>query len=433
MRIAMKHVRGFTILACAAFVLGLASTPVLAKHEDKSKQATEYPDSTREAPKLDLKSEKDQKHLQEGLDAINKGDMATAETTLQTLVDGSKSKYAQAMALRGLALIKYRAGDYKASIALLQKALANGVLPNDDYFTVEYMLAVAQQADGQYQASLDTIRKWRAEGKKETAESYAVEGNDLYRLDKYPEAIVAVKKAQSLTDKPDPQWNQILMASYAASGQGDQLVQVARQNLAAHPDDPKALETAIQALQQAGKYPEAVQIMENARAKGQLTGEANYVLLASLYYNQALSADDAKPMANKAVSVIKEGMSKGIMQPSADNDVLLGKAEYVAGDMTAARAAFNKALPQAKDGEAALQLANMELTAGKYGQAKTMVQQALDKGVKQKGNAYLVLAECERGLHDKAARIAALKQAEQQPESAAHAKELLKQLGASGK
>jgi len=62
-----------------------------------------------------------------------------------------------------------------------------------------------------------------------------------------------------------------------------------------------------------------------------------------------------------------------------------------------------------------------------------MVQQALDKGVKQKGNAYLVLAECERGLHDKAARIAALKQAEQQPESAAHAKELLKQLGASGK
>jgi tetratricopeptide (TPR) repeat protein len=337
------------------------------------------------------------------------------------------------MALRGLALIKYRAGDYKASIALLQKALANGVLPNDDYFSVEYMLAVAEQADGQYQASLDTIQKWRAEGKKETAESYAVEGNDYYRVNKYPEAIAAVKKAQSLTDKPDPQWNQILMASYAASGQGDQLVQLARQNLAAHPDDPKALETAIQALQQAGNYPEAIQVMEGARAKGQLTGEANYVLLASLYYNQALSADDAKPMANKAVSVIKEGMSKGIMQPSADNYVLLGKAEYVAGDMPAARAAFNQALPQAKDGEAALQLANMELTAGKYSQAKTMIRQALDKGVKQKGNAYLVLAECERGLHDKAARIAALRQAEQQPESAAHARELLKQLGASGK
>ncbi|HZX72515.1 MAG TPA: tetratricopeptide repeat protein [Rhodanobacter sp.] len=427
----MKHVRGFTILACAAFVLGLASSPVLAKHPDKSKQSTEYPDTTREAPKLDLTSPKDQKQLQEGLEAVNKGDMTTAESTLQGVLDSSKSKYAQATALRGLALIKYRGGDYKGAIALLQKALANGVLPNDDYFGVEYTLAVAQQADGQYQASLDTLKKWRAEGKKETAESYAVESNDLYRLEKYPEAITAVKKAQSLTDKPDPQWNQILMASYAASGQGDQLVQVAQQNLAAHPDDPKAMETAIQALQQAQKYPEAIKLMEGARAKGQLSGEANYVLLASLYYNQALSSDDPKPMANKAVATIQDGLGKGIMKPSADNEVLLGKAEYVAGDMQAARQAFDKALPLATDGEPALQIANLELSNGKYSQAKAMINTAISKGVKQMGNAYLVLAESERGLHNKAAQIAALKKAAQQPESAAHAKELLKKLGAS--
>jgi hypothetical protein len=427
----MKPIRAFTILACAAFVLGLASTPVLAKRADNAKQATEYPDSTRQAPKLDLTSEKEQKEIQEGLDAINKGDMATGQTTLQGVLDKSKSKYAQAIALRGLALIKYRAADYKGAIALLQKALANGVLPNDDYFAVEYMLAVSQQADGQYQASLDTISKWRADGKKETAESYAVEANDYYHLKKYPEAIAAVKKAKSLSSKPDPQWDQILMASYSASGQGSQLVQAAQQNLAAHPDDPEALNTAIQALQQAQKYPEAIKLMEDARAKGQLTGEANYVLLASLYYNQALSSDDPKPTANKAVATINEGISKGIMQADAKNEVLLGKAEYVAGNMTAARQAFDKALPLATDGEPALQIANLELTDGKYSQAKTMVNTAISKGVKQKGNAYLVLAEAERGLHNKAGRIAALKMAAQEPESAEHAKELLKKLGAS--
>lgn len=427
----MKHVRGFTILACAAFLLSLACTPAMARQTDKAKQSTEYPDTARKAPKLDLTSKKDQKNLQDGMAAINNGDMATAQTTLQGVLDSSKSKYAQAVALRGLALIKYRAGDYKATIALLQKALDNGVLPNDDYFAVEYMLAVAQQADGQYQASLDTIKKWRAEGKKETAESYAVEGNDLYRLEKYPEAIAAVKKAQSMTDKPDPQWNQILMASYSASGQGDQLVQMAQENLAAHPDDPKALETSIQALQQAQKYPEAIKLMEGARAKGQLTGEANYVLLASLYYNQALSSDDTKPMAEKAVATIKDGLAKGIMQSSADNEVLLGKAEYLAGNMKAAREAFNKALPLAKDGEPALQIANIELSNGKYGQAKTMINQAISKGVKHMGTAYLVLAEAERGLHDKAAQIAALKKAAQHPESAEDANKLLKKLGAS--
>ena len=46
------------------------------------------------------------------------------------------------------------------------------------------------------------------------------------------------------------------------------------------------------------------------------------------------------------------------------------------------------------------------------------------------GSAYLVLAECERGLNNKAARIAALKKAAQDPDTAAKAKAWLKQAGA---
>jgi tetratricopeptide (TPR) repeat protein len=430
----MKQLRSFTLLATAALLFGLVASPVLArKHEDQPKQASEYPASTRTAPKLDLTKKQDQEQLQKGYDALNKGDTATATSELQALLDGSKSKYAKAMALRGLALVKYNTQDYKGAIGLLQQALDNGVLPNDDYFSVLYMLAVAQQADGQYQASLDTLTKWRAEGKKETAESYAIEGNDLYRLEKYPEAIAAVKKAKSLSGKPEPQWDQILMASYAASGQDDQLVQIAQDNLAAHPDDPKAIETAIQALQQAQKYPEAIKVMEDARARGLLGSEADYVLLASLYYNQALSSVEPKPLANKAIAVIKEGMSKQIVQPNAQNYVLLGKADYVAGNIPAATQAFQKALPLATDGEPALQIANIELTSSHYAKAKTMVNQAISKGVKHMGSAYLVLAECERGLNNKTGRIAALKKAAQDPDTADHAKEMLKELGASGK
>ncbi|MEO9077704.1 MAG: tetratricopeptide repeat protein, partial [Rhodanobacter sp.] len=264
----MKHLHGLTMLATAALLFGLTSSPALARKSSKAKPEVQYPDTTRQAPKLDLHSEKDQKKLQDGLNALNSGDKAKATEVLQDLLDTSKSKYAQAMALRGLALLKYQAGDYKGSIALIQRALADGVVPNDDYFAIEYMLAAVQQADGQYQASLDTIQKWRAEGKKETAESYAIEGNDLYRLEKYPEAIAAIKKAQSLTDKPEPQWNQILMASYSAAGQGDEVVKLAQQELAANPDDPARLSAAITALQQAGKYPEAIKLMEEARAKG---------------------------------------------------------------------------------------------------------------------------------------------------------------------
>lgn len=425
----MKHIPGFTLLASVMLSLGLAcSSPVLAR-DTKPKQELQYPDTTRVAPKLDLTSERDQKNLQAGLEALNAGDSAKAQTLLQDLLDKSKSKYAQAMALRGLAIVKYNAGDYKAATGLLQQALSNGVLPNDDYFAVEYILAAAQQADGQYQASLDTITKWRAEGKKETADSYALEGNDQYRLGKFAEAIAAVKKAQSLTDKPNPQWNQILMAAYSESGQGDKVVQLAQQDLAAHPGDATKLNNAIVALTQAQKYPEAISLMESARSKGELTTEQNYVLLSKLYFNTAQSSDNPVPDATKAIAVLKDGMDKGVVSKSADNYLLLGQAEYLADKIPDAMKDYNKALPLAKDGEPSLQIANILLSESKYSQAKAMIQQSISKGVQHKGIAYLILAESERGLKSKSGEIAALKLAAKEPETAQRATASLKKLG----
>lgn len=428
----MKLLPRLTVLATAALMLGLASSPLLARSSSKASQSSAYPDTSRKEPKLDLTSERDSKDLKASFDALNAGDMAKAEQQLQTLLDHSKSKYVQDKALQGLSLIKYKAGDFKASAALLQRALADGTLPNDDYFGMQYMLAVVQQAGGEYQASLDTLAKWRADGKKETAESYATQGNDEYQLGKYAEAIASVKKAQSLTDKPEPQWNQILLASYSASGQDDKVVELAQQDLAAHPDDPVRLSNAVEALQNAGKYPEAIKLMEGARAKGKLTTAAEYNLLGALYFNQSLEANDPKVDADKAVAVVKEGLSKGILQPSAETYVLLGKAQFEAGDNKSAMDSYNKALPLAKDGEPALQIASILLSENKFSQAKSKAQQAISKGLaRQPGRAYMVLAECERGLKNKAARIAALKEAAKDPKSAEYANKLLKQLGAS--
>ncbi|WP_254423885.1 tetratricopeptide repeat protein [Rhodanobacter sp. C03] len=426
----MKHARGLTMLASSALLLTFAASPALASDTAKPKQEVLYPNATRVAPKLDLTNQKEQKQLNEGLDAVTAGDKAKAEQTLQPLVDGSKSKYAQALALQGLATLKYQDGDYKGAIALLQQSLANGVLPNDTYFQLEYMLAQFQLADEQYQASLDTITKWRAEGKKETASSYATEGNDDYRLGKYPEAIAAIKKAQSLTDKPDASWNQILMASYAESGQGDQAAQMAQQNYEANPNDPQALNNAVAVLMQAQKNPEAIQLMEKARANGTLKTETNYVNLGKLYLITGQSKDDPKPDAIKATQVLEEGISKGVITTSSDNEMLLGQAYEMADNVSKALDAYGKASATATDGEASLRAGQLLLTESKYSQAKSQIQQSIDKGVKHKGTAYMLLAESERGLKDKPAAVAAMKQAAQQPETAEKAKAWLKKAGA---
>lgn len=428
----MKHVRGLTMLASVALLLGVVSSPVLARKSDDAKPKKEvlYPNTTRAEPKLDLTSAKDQKNLNDGLDAVNEGDKAKAEQLLQPIIDGSKSKYAQALALQGMASLKYNDSDYKGAIASLQRSLALGVMPNDTYFQLMYMLAQFQLADEQYQPALDTIAKWRAEGKKETADSYALEGNAEYRLGKYAEAIASINKAKSLTDKSQPTWDQILMASYAESGQDEKAAELAKNQLNSNPSDPNALNNAVAVLMQAHKYPEAIQMMEKARASGTLTKDSQYVNLAKLYLITGQESADPAPNATKAQQVLEEGMSKGVLKPDAETYVLLGQSAEIANNIDKAIGYYNKAQPIATDGEAALRAGRLLLSENKYSQAKGLIQQAIDKGVKHKGTAYMLLAESERGLKNKPAAIAAMKKAAQDPETAAKAKDWLKETGA---
>jgi len=429
----MKPFHLFRTLAGAIVALALFSSPLMARQHkaDTDKKEALYPNATREAPKLDLTSEKDQKAINEGLDAVGAGDKAKAEQVLGPIAEGSKSKYAQALALQGLANLKYNDGDIKGAIATLQKSLAIGVMPNDTYFQLLYELAQFQLADEQYQAALDTIAKWRAEGKKETADSYALEGNAYYRLEKYPEAIAAVQKAKSLTDKPKDTWNQILMASYAQSGQKDQAMKLAQEQLAANPNDPEARSNAVSVLVNAEKYPEAIQLLEKARAAGTLTEEKDNMTLAKLYLLQAQSSNDPAPDAAKAAQVLQDGIDKHTITGNGETYKLMGQAYEMAGNSDKAIAAYNLALPQATDGESALRAGHLLMVENKFSQAKPLLEQAIQKGVKHKGTAYMLLAETERGLKNKPAAIAAMKQAAQQPETAEKAKAWLKTAGVS--
>jgi len=429
----MKPFHLFRTLAGAIVALALFSSPLMARQHkaDTDKKEALYPDATREEPKLDLKSEKDQKAINEGLDAVGAGDKAKAEQVLEPIAEGSKSKYAQALALQGLANLKYNDGDVKGAIATLQKSLAIGVMPNDTYFQLLYELAQFQLADEQFQPALDTIAKWRAEGKKETADSYALEGNAYYRLGKYPEAIAAIQKAKSMTDKPKDSWNQILMASYAQSGQKDQAMQLAKAQLAANPNDPEARSNAVSVLVNAEKYPEAIQLLEKARAAGTLTEEKDNMTLAKLYLLQAQSSNDPAPDAAKAAQVLQDGIDKHTITGNGETYKLMGQAYEMAGNSDKAIAAYNLALPQATDGESALRAGHLLMVENKFSQAKPLLEQAIQKGVKHKGTAYMLLAETERGLKNKPAAIAAMKQAAQQPETAEKAKAWLKTAGVS--
>ena len=427
----MKHA-SLKMLAGAAVVLMLASTPALAgdntSPSGQQQQAPQYPNATRKEPKLDLTDAKEAKALNDGINAAQNNDKDKATQLLQPIVDSSKSKYAQAMALQALARLDAVNNNLPAGIDKLKRSLDNGVLPNEAYFQIQYELATFYELNQQYQDAIDTIEQWRAQGKRETADSYATEGEAYYHLKKYPESIAAIQKAESIAGKPDPRWDQLLMVDYNESGQKDKAAALAKQAVSASPTDPTSFHNALSLDIQSQNFSDALKLLEQTKADGKIPfTENDYVTMAKLYVNDAQSDSNQDPSADtsKAIQVLQEGMSKGVVKPSADNYMLMGDANMIAQNYADAASAYQKAIPSASDGEPAYKAGVAYVLTNQFSSAKPLLQQAIDKGVKHKGRAYMALAQADIGLKDKAAAATAVMEAEKDPETAAQAKKWL--------
>lgn len=424
-----------TVLALAftgGTALATPPAPQSGKSGQKDQKQSLYPNATRKAPKLDITKQATADEINKGLNALSSGDKAKATEILQPYAEGKKgkSKYAQALALQGMANLKYQSGDLKGAISNLQQALALGVMPNDTYFNLMYELAQFYASDNQDQKALDTLHKWRQEGKRETADSYGLEGVINYRMENYKEAVAAIRKAETMTDKPKESWNQVLAASLAETGQSGEAIAMAKKQLAKDPSDATTRHNLIVLLMRAQKYPEAIQTMEEARSKNQLTTKDSYVNLAKLYLITGQNSDkDPKPYADKALAVLKDGLAKGVLKQGYDYYKLSGDAELIGGYKDKALASYTKAAPLGKDGTAELRRAELLAADHKYSAARTAARQALAKGTKHKGKAYMVIAEVERATNHKAAAIKAMQKAAQDPETKDAAEAWLKKAG----
>ncbi len=340
----------------------------------------------------------------------------------------SPRKYAKGIALQVLANIKFNEQDYKGAIEDYKKLVELDSVPNDTYFDSMYNMAAAYVADTQYQAALDELKIWRAQGKRETADSYALEGNAEYRLQKYPEAIVAMKKAMSLTDKPKESWNSILMASYAESGQAGQASGVIDEQLAKDPTNKALAHNALVIYTQANQSDKALALLDHEQASGMITTNEDYVSAAKFYASIAQS--DAKPeVALKGAALLQQGLDKAAVTASMENYKLMGDCYMIGQKEDLALAAYSKASPLAANGDIDYLRAQILGSQTEWAQARDVLQKGIARGVTQKGKAYLLLGKLDLGNKDKAAAKAAFQKAAQEADTHDEAQAQLAKLG----
>lgn len=387
---------------CAALLSLFAGSALAAREE---KQKNDYPNATRKDPPVSMSS-REERDLGKATDLVNDGKNDEALPLVQKILANEKIKpYAQAFAEQLLGRIYWDTEKDAEAVVATKKAIDLDALPNNAHFSLMYQLAQMQVQAEKYDDALATLDRFEKETGKTDAEQWALRGNIYYRLDRFQEAIDTMKKALASSQEPKENWNQILMASLFELDQYDEAATIVKAQLAKHPTDLKLIKQLATIYINGDKYPQAIEVLSNARSQGLITNSEDYLQLAKLYANADKPAD--------AASTLKDGVAKGVLKETLEVTRLLGDVCTQAEDDACAIDAYTKASAQSTDGNVDYQLGYMLFYSDRGAEAKVALQRALQRGgLKQEGEAYILLGDVESYAGNDSAALAAWTKAE---------------------
>lgn len=408
---------------CATVALFVSTATFAAKKKDAENA---YPNATRTDPKGSM-SERDGSNLNKATDFVNDGEGDKAEPIITKVLENKRATdYAKAFAHQLMAQIYWDKDQGDQAIAEYKQAIALDALPNDAHFQVVYALAQTELQMEKYQDAIATLNEWEKLTGTQTADELALKSNCYYRLDQYQQAIDTMKQAKSMATETKESWNQILMASFFELEQYDEAAKVVEADLAARPDDFKLIKQLATIYVNGDNYPKAIEVLTNAKNRNLITNGEDYVQLAKLYTN----ADKPKDGA----ATLKEGMAKKLVAENYENTKLLGDICSQAEDDPCAIEAYNKASAQAPDGNVDYQLGYLLFYAERNAEAKVALERALKKGgLRQQGEAYVLLGDVESYAGNDAAALAAWKQALAFPSAKEMAQQRIKTVQSGGR
>ena len=350
-----------------------------------TKAVEQYPGATRTSPvtKASAKVTPKLKKMMELYDA-DKGAEARAIAD-EIIANTAANAYDHAFAAQIGAQIAYDADDSPAAMGYLNKVLEFNGLDNNGHFGALLMLAQLQLQEDDYAGALATIDRFLTETKTTKPEHLVLKGNALYRLDRHAEAAVVLKQAIDASPEPKAEWMQLLMATYAESGNTVEAVKMAEQVATKSPNDKRAQMNLAVVYQQADMFDKAAAVLEKMRAAGQLTEDKEYRQLYVSYLNL-----DGRE--KQAIEVINDGLAKGIIKPDFQAYLALAQAYYFSDQPGPSIDAYKKAAPLAPDGETYLNLAKALWSEDRIAEAKEAAKQAIAKGIKKPADANKIIA-----------------------------------------
>lgn len=326
--------------------------------------------------------------LAEIQELIENKDYASAQRAIEEL-KGRKglTDYERAQLWNISGYSYYLQEKYADAIRAYDQVLATPDLPEALQLSTLKTKAQLHFTEEDYNAALRVVRQLLAVIPEPSADVLMIEGQALFQLGRYGEALVPIKTAidmyRSQGQKPRENWLLLLRVIYFEQKEYELMIDVVKELIRYYPKDTYVL-TLAGIYSELGDTKKQLALTEVLYEKGLLSTSSHVTNLANLYLLHGLPY--------KAATVLEKEMNTNVVESNERNLRLLSQAWYQARNDKKAIPPLELAAKLSNDGELYVRLAQAHLNLENWAEAAKAVERALQLGgLKRNDTANIML------------------------------------------
>ena len=326
--------------------------------------------------------------LSEVQELIENKDYATAQRKIDE-IKGRKglSDYERAQVWNITGYSYYLQEKYPDAIRAYDQVLAQPGLPEALMLSTLKTKAQLHFTEEDYESALQVVRQLMAAIPEPSADVLMIEGQALFQLGRYDEALVPIKTAIEMFREqgqtPRENWLLLLRVIYFEQKEYELMIEVVKELITYYPKDTYVL-TLAGIYSELGDTKKQLALTEVLYEKGMLNTSSHITNLANLYLLHGLPY--------KAAVLLDKEMGENIVESNERNLRLLSQAWYQAREDEKAIPPLERAAGMSNDGELYVRLAQAHLNLENRSEAADAVQKGIQAGgLKRSDTANIML------------------------------------------
>jgi tetratricopeptide (TPR) repeat protein len=264
---------------------------------------------------------------------------------------------------------------YADAINSYDQVLAQPDLPEALLLSTLKTKAQLHFTQDDYESALRVVRELMAVIEEPSADVLMIEGQALFQLGRYDEALVPIKSAIDMYreqgQKPRENWLLLLRVIYFEQKDYESMIGVVKELIAYYPKDTYIL-TLAGIYSELGDTKKQLALTEVLYEKSLLNTTSHITNLANLYLLHGLPY--------KAAVVLEREMGEKIVESNERNLRLLSQAWYQAREDEKAIPPLERAAAISEDGELYVRLAQAHINLENWADASAAVQKGIKLG-----------------------------------------------------